>query len=151
MARRSPKSPQRRGDISPARMAMINDGIPLAILALALFYARRLFTIAEHEAQILIAASRPVRTILVQFWSQRGPQDHPPLYDLWLHLWLRLSGGAFVWLRAPSIVFFLVGIFFLSRASRRVGGTQAGNLVLWLAALWPLGFHYGSLVVWYSC
>src|ERR1700720_1112700 len=51
------------------------------------------------------------------FSPARSPvgNAHPPLYELLLHVWLRISGGAFDWLRAPAIVCFVLGLWFLSR------------------------------------
>src|SRR6185312_17204738 len=79
-----------------------------------------------------------------------GQHEHPPLYDILLHFWLRGTSGAFEYLRVPSIFFYLAGIFLLGRIARRLGGPESAFAVIWIGVLWPFGFHYGPLVVWYS-
>ena len=150
MPRNPSSAPPRPGDISPKLMALVMDGIPLVLLGLALSYSGPLLTMVTDEALVLNSAAQPLRAIWAQF--RFGPSLHEPLplYYLLLHIWLRLSGGAFLWLRAPSILFFLAGVWLLSRAAGRCGGARSATTLLWLGALWPYGFHHGRLAVWYS-
>ncbi len=115
-----------------------------------MLYSDRLFAILDDEALVLSAAAQPLRSSLHLFFAGWGALERPPLYDIWLHLWLRITGGAFVLLRAPSMVFFLAGLWILSRAAKRIGGPASGAALLWAAVFWPYGFHYGRLASWYS-
>jgi hypothetical protein len=124
--------------------------MPLLIFGIVLVSSGRSFTFIDDEALTLRAAIEPVRTTLQLFLSGTGQHEHPPLYDLLLHFWLRCTGGAFEYLRVPSVFFFLVGIFLLARAAKRLGGPASAFAVIWLGVLWPYGFHYGPLAVWYS-
>jgi hypothetical protein len=124
--------------------------MPLLLCGAALIGSASTFTIIDDEARILGAAAQPLRTTLALFWSGVGQHEHPPLYDILLHFFLRSTGGAFESLRIPSILFFLAGLFLLARAAGRLGGPASAVAVVWLGVLWPFGFHYGRLAVWYS-
>jgi len=131
-------------------LPVVRDGFPLFLLGITLAYSNRWFTIIDDEATVLSDAAQPLDTTLALFRSGIGQHEHPPLHDLLLHVWLWFTGGAFTWLRAPSIAFFLVGLFLLSRAARRIGGQTSATVLLWLGVLWPYGFHFGRLAIWYS-
>lgn len=139
---RSPK-PQRA--ITP----LLRDAAPLLMLGSALAYTNRWLTLTNDEASALSAAAQNVPAILAAARSAVG-NARPPLYELLLHAWLRITGGAFDWLRAPAIVCFVLGLWFLSRVARLLGGEESGNALVWLGALWPLGFHAGRLAGPYS-
>lgn len=119
------------------------------MLASALAYTNRWLTLTNDEASALSAAAQNVTTILSAARSSVG-NAHPSLYELLLHVWLWISRGAFDWLRAPAIVCFVLGLWFLSRVARQLGGEESGNAVVWLGALWPFGFHAGRLAGPYS-
>ena len=119
------------------------------MLGSALAYTNRWLTLTNDEASALSAAAQNVTTILSAARSTVG-NAHPPLYELLLHVWLWISRGAFDWLRAPAIVCFVLGLWFLSRVARQLSGEESGNAVVWLGALWPFGFHAGRLAGPYS-
>jgi hypothetical protein len=129
---------------------VVQQLIPLLILGVGLVVSNNYFTMIDDEAWIIDSAVQPVRTTLHLFLSGTGQHEHPPLYDLILHFWLRLTGGNFEYLRIPSILFFLAGLFLLGRAAHRLAGPGSAIAVLWLSVLWPFGFHYGRLAAWYS-
>jgi hypothetical protein len=150
---RMPSAPVVIENLSPKRKAALNalnDGVPLLILAMELLFSLRLFSLGENEAVALNLASRPFATILAQFRYGIGPHAAPTLYLLWLHVWLFLSDGAQVLLRAPSALFFIAGVYLLSRAAQFWGGELTANALLWTAAFWPYAFHYGSQTTVYS-
>jgi len=136
----------------PARVRKRNEMapqiMPLLLLGIALVSSNRYFTVINDEAWTLDAATNPVHTTLAWFQNGAGPFEHAPVYDLLLHFWLLATGGAFEYLRVPSILFFLAGLFLLGRAARRIGGAACGVAAIWVGALWPLGFHYGRLAAW---
>jgi len=53
-----------------------------------------------------------------------GRIDHPPLYEILLHFWLRLTGGTLESLRFRSILLYLAGLFLVARAAGRLGGPE---------------------------
>lgn len=114
------------------------------MLGSALFYTNRWLTLTDDETSALSAAAQRVSTLLAAGSSAAG-NARPAMYELLLHLWLRLTGGAFDWLRAPAIVSFVLGLWFLSRVARQLGGEESGNALVWLGTLWPFGFHAGRL------
>jgi hypothetical protein len=122
----------------------------LAMLAIFLFNTNRMFTFIDDEANMLGPDAQPTGVFLRSLGAITRGNEHPPLYDLLLHSWLRLTGGAMDWLRVPSVLFFVAGIFCLSRAAKRLGGSDAAAALLWLGLLWPYGFHFGRLAGWYS-
>ena len=127
------------------------DAAPLVALGVLLFTSDARFTFLDDEATILSSAAQPLRAVIAgAFRSSPGAPPHPPLYDLLLHVWLTLTGGAPTLLRVPSFLFFLAGVWLLSRAALRIGGQLSGTSMIWLTALWPYGFHYARLATGYS-
>jgi hypothetical protein len=124
--------------------------LPLLLLGVVLIGTNQNFTMIDDEVRIIAAAAQPVRATLALFWSGAGQHEHPPLYDLLLHFWLKLTGGAFEYLRVFPVVFYLVGLFLLGRAARRLGGADSASAVIWIGVLWPFGFLYGRIAAWYS-
>jgi hypothetical protein len=124
--------------------------VPLLLLGIGLVTTNSTVTFIDDESMIVGAASNPLRTTLSLFFSGAGQHEHPPLYDVILHFWLRWTGGNFDYLRIPSVFFFLAGLFLLGRASRRFMGSSGGSAVIWVGVLWPFGFHFGRLAAWYS-
>ncbi len=124
--------------------------VPLLLLGIGLVTTNNSVTFIDDESKILGAAANPLRTTISLFLSGTGQHEHPPLYDILLHFWLRLTGGNFDYLRVPSILFFIAGLFLLSRASRYFTGPSGGIAVIWMGVLWPFGFHFGRLAAWYS-
>lgn len=140
MPDRSQKRPLKARAITP----LLRDAAPLLMLASALFYTNRWFTLTEEEASTLSAAAKSVTAIFGAARSAAG-NAHPPLCELLLHAWLWITRGAFDALRAPAIICFVIGIWFLSRVARQLGGEESGSALVWLGTLWPFGFHAGRL------
>jgi hypothetical protein len=128
---------------------LLRDAAPLIMLASALFYTNRWLSLTADETSHISAAAQNVTTILRAGSSAAG-NAYPPIYQLLLHAWLRITGGAFDWLRGLTIISFLVGLWFLSRVARSLGGEESGNALVWLGTLWPFGFHAGRLAAPYS-
>ena len=110
---------------------VVIDLAPLVALAVLFISSDARFTFIDDEATTLNDAAQ--QTILAVFRSSAGAHRHLPLYDLLLHVWLALTGGAPVLLRVPSVLFFLVGVWVLSRAAPRIGGAQSATSMIWLA------------------
>ena len=121
------------------------------LLGIALLLTNRWFTEVDDEVAIVDQAARPVRATVERFLGGVGMHEHPPLYDLLLHGWLRLTGGNIHLLRLLPILFFMTGAWVLSVAARRLGGTGSQFWTLMLVSLSPFGFHYGRVATWYSC
>jgi hypothetical protein len=128
----------------------LGDAFLLLVLAGALLYTNSRFTFIDDETNILGPAAQPSAAFFSSLGDLLRGHEHPPLYDIFLHGWLRLTGGAMDWLRVPSIVFFVAGMFCLSRAARILAGSDGARALLWLGLLWPYGFHFGRLAGWYS-
>jgi len=122
--------------------------VPLLLLGIGLVTSNAAATIVADEARTLSLATQPVRDTLARFFSaNHAPYFHPPLFDGLLHFWLRWTGGTFEYLRIPSILFFLAGLFLLARASRELTGTKGSSAVVCVGVLSPFGFHYGRLAI----
>lgn len=137
---RKPFSPRPQRVITP----LLRDAAPLLMLGSALVYTNRWLMLTEDETSSLTAAAQNVTTILAAARSAAG-NAYPPIYELLLHIWLRITGGSFDWLRGPAIVCFLLGLWILSRVARQLAGEEAANALAWLGTLWPFGFHAGRL------
>src|SRR5271165_2339644 len=124
--------------------------VPLLLLAIGLVTTNNAATFIDDEATILGSAAAPLRGTLALFFSGASKHEHPPFFDILLHFWLRWTGGSFEYLRIPSILFFVAGLFLLGRASRYFTGSSGGVAVIWIGVLWPFGFHFARLAGWYS-
>lgn len=108
------------------------------------------FTQVDDEVAILDAAGKPALETMKLFLHGGVQHEHPPLSDLILHGWLRLTNGNTHLLRLPSIVFYLLGAWCLLLAARRMAGDRAGDCTLILLLLWPYGFHVERLAGWFA-
>ena len=124
--------------------------VPLLLLGIGLVTTNAAATILDKEASILGVAASPLGPMLSAFFSGSGRLQHPPLFEILLHFWLRWTAGNFDYLRIPSILFFIAGLFLLGRAARNFTGATGGLAVIWVGVLWPFGFHFGRLAAWYS-
>ncbi len=127
--------------------------MPLLILGMALLFSIRMFSIGENEALALKSGALPFSDDSCAISIRHGfrrLRETSALYALWLHVWLFLSAGALVLLRVPPALFFVGGVWLLSRAARLWGGELSANGLLWVAAFWPYAFHYGTQATQYS-
>lgn len=122
---------------------------PLALLGVGLVLSNPRVTMIDDEAWVLDGAARSVRELLATYLSGNGLHPHPPLYDILLHFWLRGTRGEFDYLRVPSILFFLAGLFLLGFVAHQFGRVATAVATTWLGVLWPFGFHFGRLATWY--
>ena len=122
----------------------------LLLLGASLFLTNPWFTEVDDECAIIDAAARPISQTVRLYVTGVGEHEHPPLYDLILHGWLRLTRGERHLLRLPAILFYLAGAWILARAVKRRAGSAAHNYALTLIVFWPFGFHFGRLATWYS-
>jgi hypothetical protein len=130
---------------SEARIA-----IALAVLGAIMMASNPWFTPVDDEIAIIDVAAKPAYATIKLFVSGGGQHEHPPLSDLILHGWLWLTNGNIHLFRLPSVIFYLLGAWFLAQAARQMGGDRARNYTLILLLLWPYGFHLGRLAGWYS-
>jgi hypothetical protein len=125
-------------------------GAALFTIVVSLFSTNKWFTAVDDECDILGRAAQPALQTIKLYLYNAAKLEHPPLYDLILHGWLRLTGGQESLLRLPSIVFFALGAWALSMAAARLGGPKSQLWTLLLMVAWPYGFHFGRLACWYS-
>jgi hypothetical protein len=90
-----------------------------------LMASNRWFTPVDDEGAIIDVAATPALATMKLFLGGGRQHAHPPLSDPILHEWLRLTGGNIHLLRVPSIVFYLLGAWFLAQAARRIAGERA--------------------------
>src|ERR1041385_5134057 len=122
--------------VDPTKVrAALAHALMLVLLTFLLLNTNRLFTFIDDEANMLGRAARPTSLFLGSLGDVIRGNEHPPLYDLLLHGWIRLTGGALDWLRVPSIVFFAIGLLCLSRAAKLLAGCEAATALLWLGLL----------------
>ena len=151
--RRHSNPPATLENLSPRRRAALNalnDALPLLLLAMVLLFASRLLILSHQEALTLKSAAHPFAAALARFRNGVSLSATSPVFDLLLHAWLRATGVTSAILRAPSGIFFLAGMWFLSCAANFWGDEFTGNTLLWLAAIWPYAFHYGVQATRYS-
>ncbi len=119
-------------------------------LGMAMMISNRWFTFIDDEIAMLLDATIPAQQTIHSFTDGTGLHRHPPLYDLLLAGWLRLSGGRVSLLRVPAIIFYLLGLWFTVQAARWIAGVAAARAALWIGVVFPYGFHFGRIAGWYS-
>lgn len=122
----------------------------LGALGAAMLATNQWFTAVDDEVAIIDHAAETTLTTLHLFLNGVGQHEHPPLYDIFLHGWLRLTSGNIHLLRLPSTIFYLAGIWVLARVAKDLAGEKAHAATLIVAVLSPFGFHFGRLAAWYS-
>ena len=124
--------------------------IPLLLLGIGLITTNNASVFVSDEATMLGDAARPVSSAIRALFSGSATHERSPLFQILLHFWLKGIQGNFDFLRVPSILFFIAGLFFLARSARFFTGARGGYAVIWLGVLWPFGFHVARLASWYS-
>jgi len=122
----------------------------LLFLGLVLFVTNPWFTVIDDEVNTFVPASEPAAQLIHAYWVGESSHQHPPLFDFILLGWLRLTAGDLRLLRLPSILFYLPGLWLLALAARRLAGPSGMQNLLLIGLLWPYGFHFGRLAIWYS-
>jgi hypothetical protein len=128
----------------------------LLLLAVTIIVTEPHFHFIDDEVTILNDAASPIGPTMARYIGGAGQHEHPPLYDLILHFWLRGTQGRMGWLRIPSITFYIFGLGALATAAVRFGssGTNRrralGCTAIFIGVLWPFGFHFGRVATWYS-
>lgn len=137
---------------APLRHAGTDARIAVVLVAFGaiLMASNPWFTKVDDEVAIVDVARKPALETMKVFLHGGMQHEHPPLSDLILHGWLWLTNGNPHLLRLPSVVFYVLGAWFLLQAARRMAGDRARNCTLILLLLWPYGFHLGRLAGWYA-
>jgi hypothetical protein len=143
-------SPSGNAKLMTRGSSRLSAAVLLLMLGLGMVISDPYFTFIDDEVQIISAAANPFPETVDLFIHGTGQFEHPPLYDLLLHCWLRVTGGQMRLLRLPSIGFYLLGIWILVETARGLCGDHVARAVLWVCILWPFGFHFGRLAAWYS-
>jgi hypothetical protein len=101
----------------------------------------------DDETLIVGKAARqpPLETIRL-FIGGAGQHEHPPLYDVLLHLWMRATDDSQALLRVPSIAAWCLAVGLIAATAQRLWGR--GRLALVLAMAWPLGLFVGTPAHW---
>lgn len=139
-----------KSSLNPAWASRLTAALLLVLLGVGMVVSDPYFTFFDDEVHIICAAANPAAHTVDLFLHGEGQHEHPPLYDLFLHGWERITGSRMRLLRFPSIAFYLLGIWILVETARGQGGDRAATAVLWVCLLWPYGFHFGRIAAWYS-
>ncbi len=119
-------------------------------LGIVITFTNPWFTFMDDEIAIVQGATNPIQQTVHAFTSGLGQHRHPPLYDLLLACWLRLSGARVALLRVPATLFYLLGLWSVIQAAGLIGGVGASRAALWIGVVFPYGFHFGRIAGWYS-
>lgn len=124
--------------------------VTAAALALALLLSNRWYSAVDDECAVIDAAAYPLIHTLRRYLSGLGQHEHPPLYDILLHFWLKATNGNQMLVRLPAIVFYVLGGLVLASIAGRLCGSGCRQW-LWINFIfWPYGFHFGRVAAWYS-
>lgn len=121
----------------------------LSGLASTILLTNTWFSVIDDEAYQVGSAAQPLGVVARQFKTSEA-QLHPPLPDIILHFWLRLTRNSLPLLRVPSTLFLVLGIWSCSLIAKQEAGESAARATLILGVLWPFGFQFGRYAVWQS-
>jgi hypothetical protein len=124
----------------------------LLLTGAVLLATNRWFTFFEDEIAFIDQAVEPPAEMLRWYSGEGhgGKMQHPPLHELLLGMWMRLTDARVPWIRVPAVIYFVAGLWCLVLAAERVAGEKAATATLAIGALWPYGFHFGRVAGWYS-
>jgi hypothetical protein len=122
----------------------------LLALGIVMIVTNPWFTFMDDEIAMIQDAASPIGQTIRAFVSGIGEHRHPPLYDVLLAGWMRLTGARVALLRVPATVFYLVGLWFVIQSAGVMGGATAARTALWIGLVFPYGFHFGRIAGWYS-
>jgi len=135
-----------------ARRPRVLTTFLIAVAYLAVMAATNTrFTLLDDECRIVGIAGRPIESTLGLYFSGNGLQEqHPPLSNVLLHLWLVATHYSFFALRIFANLFYIAGILLIADCAFKIKGRQAYLTTLALGLLWPFAFQYGRITGWYS-
>jgi len=116
--------------------------IPILFLALSLRLIALNQSLWLDEAVQVWASSLP----LEQFFSQFLPGDfNPPLYYIFLHLWIKIFGIAELAIRLPSVILAVSSIFLMTKIMDLIQiRLKSKRLVILLLTTSPLHIYYSQ-------
>jgi len=114
------------------------------ILLIALAFALRVYRLDHQslwydEGISLHCASRGLKNLILG----RYVENHPPLYFIFLHLWMALAGQSEFSIRFPSLIWGVLTVPLTFKLGQRLLDRKAGLLAAFLLSISP--FH-----VWFS-
>ncbi len=107
------------------------------------------FSVIDDEVAMLASVQGSMGTLIDKSLGGERPHAHPPLHDLLVKVWLRVSGAPPDLLRLPAVALYLAGLWFCARAAERLAGAAGWWTGLLAGFFWPHGFHLGRLQGWY--
>ena len=141
--------PERSG--APA-VAWLSDGskaaLAVCLYGLFLMLTNPFVTVFEDEANFVASARRSVAATVGLFSSGPGDFAHPPLFDIFLHFWLRLTGESFALLRLPSIFLYCLALWFTADVAELLWRKRWTALAVGIA--WPAGYFLSRPAGWYA-
>ena len=122
-----------------------------AAYAVVMAYTNLRFTFLDDEAGSIGLAGHPALGMFRQFFAGTGlREEHPPLSNALLHLWLVATSYSFFGLRIFANLFYIAGLYCTSRAAGRIAGERASRATLIIGCAWPFAFQYGRIDGWYA-
>jgi len=136
-------------DVQPAPPWLKALGWSLTAVAAAILLANAGTTsIWEDESNGFFLSTRPLGE-LVSLMANNAHED-PPLYDLLMHGWLRLTGYNVLLLRSLSIAIWLLMLPALFLCARLLAGDREAWVAVSVAAMMPHNWLCPASLRWYS-
>jgi hypothetical protein len=121
----------------------------LVVFAFFLVLTNKYIVVFEDEATIVgCAGNNSALETLGFFINGKGQHEHPPLFDIFLHFWLRITGGSFALIRLPSVIFYCCSLWFVADTARILWNKRLVAILIGIA--WPVGYFLGRPAHWSS-
>jgi len=129
-----------------SRFAFLSNPAVLLVLVLLLAASVRLYNVTTEDLD-LAEAFRVTEsdTLNSAFYTTLNYEEHPPLYNIFLHFWM-YGGSSVFWLRFSSVLFGLGSIFLIYLLGRHFFDQRTGLLAALLLAVNPLHLNYSQNV-----
>ncbi len=91
----------------------------------------------RDEAYSILISQKPIFTYLHLSFE-------PPLYYIFLHVWMRVFGTSEIAVRSLSLVAFLIAIFYVGKLAKKIYGSS------WLSTFLPICFFLNPMLFYYA-
>ena len=132
------------------KLSFFKNPVFLIILILALALALRLHNLNAEDFE-LAESFRFIEanTLASSFYVTLNYEEHPPLYNIFLHFWRYVGESVFV-LRLSSVLFGVGAVLLIYLIGKKIFDYKVGLVAALILALNPLHLNYSQNIEPYS-
>jgi hypothetical protein len=136
------------GSTSPERNRSASIAFALLVPYALLLYVAQHWTVGVFDDEAVLVSATAVRSpaefLRIYLLEGQSLSDRPPLGDILVHLWLRLTAESRSLLRVPSILYWCVAVGLIGATAQQLFGRRL--LAMAIAMAWPPGLFLATPV-----